>query len=118
MTTRPPESWSNLMTLHVYTWLSHEEGYWSEEAAEICDICYGSENAWLKAIDKLANRFRDVVEACHPYRIDHLPMQSLPDLYCNLFNSALAMINYREIARAFLDDLEESDYFKDRHGVS
>lgn len=37
------------------SFLDDDEEYWSEVAAEICDTCFGSEDAWLNATHKLAN---------------------------------------------------------------
>ena len=111
MIERPPESWSNPMTRCVYTWLGQDEEYWSEVAAEICDSCFRSENAWLKAIDKLASRIKNSFEAYYP------PKQSLPDAYYDLLDTALDMIKYREIARAFLNDLDVINDFKVKHGM-
>lgn len=112
MIKRPPESWSNPMTRCVYTWLGQDEEYWSEVAAEICDLCFRSENAWLKAIDKLASRIKNSFEAYYP------PKQSLSVAYRELLDTALDMVKYHEIARAFLSDHNDQiDYFKARHGT-
>ena len=110
--------WTNYETWCVHLWLDNDEGsqsFWHDAAAEVYDACFGKDNAWSNAIDGLADRLKYEIEAHHPYRGEFLAKPLEADMFCDLLDSALGKVNYREIAKAFLDDLDEAGYFQDRY---
>lgn len=119
MSERGYNGWTNYATWCVHLWLDNDGGlqrFWHETAAECYNTCHGKDNAWDNAINMIAERLKHEIEVFqHPYHGRFLANPLEADMFCDLLDSALSEVNYREIAESFLDDLEESGYIRERY---
>jgi hypothetical protein len=86
--------WANYETWAVKLWLRSSRSsrsYWTEQAREL----HGSHTA----VDQLSDQLKDKL-------IDASPLQE-PSVYADLLNAALSKVDWYELARSYLDQLDE-----------
>lgn len=90
--------WSNYETRNVKMWIDNEEGsyqFWQETAKE-CLNCNEDKDA---AVYDLTERLKGEIEDNQP---------SLNGTYGDLLSAAISEVDFWEIAKAMIDDLEEA----------
>ena len=95
--------WTNYETWVVNLWMDNEEGtydYWREVAQEIHNDLEEPTNGLTKmdeAIYLLSDRLKDYHEENRP---------ELPGVYGDLIGAALSEVNWEEIAKHLLENVE------------
>ena len=94
--------WSNYETWAAALWMDNEEGaqaYWREQAEECMQDAIDADESDIRAAATSA--LEDRIKAEHE---DAMP--ELQGVYADLLGAALGAIDYREIARNLLSDIE------------
>ena len=109
--TKNYNGWSNYETWCVHLWMTNEEGtyrYWREEASRCRKEARSCPNVrdgiWTVEIAEraeLAEQMRDEV-------VDASPIEGA-SLFSDLMNAALSEVDWREVAEAFLEELEPEE---------
>lgn len=99
--------WTNYETWNVKLWLDNDQGtqeYWKERAQESFD------NAVLKEFftrkEQAALDLADVLKIELDDNMEEMGVPALSGFYADLLNAALSEVNWHEIAKSFIDDLE------------
>ena len=101
--------WSNYETWNWKLWIDNDEGSASyyAELAQDCYECADSEYDWETIEQARIRQLADVLQSdSETLAEDWMPNQSGP--FCDLLNSAIGRIDWREIAESLLNDVEES----------
>lgn len=105
MTDTTYNGWTNYETWLVKLWIDNDQGaqeYWQERATEIAEDEISNEHDDVaEAQSQAAYRLARDLEAYH----DEFRPETV-GVYADLLTSALGMVDWDEIARSMLDDLE------------
>lgn len=99
--------WTNYETWNVALWLDNEEGsysYWTEQAQDRWnDAGLMTHHCWTReeaATYTLADQLKDELTEANPLQE--------ASLYCDLLNAALSEVNWSEIARHYIDEVDKT----------
>lgn len=101
--------WTNYETWNVKLWIDNDQGtqeYWKERAQEAFKSatpgeCFTREEQ--AALDLAHTLKQELDNDMH-----EMGVPELPGFYADLLNAALSEVNWQEIARSFIDDLENN----------
>lgn len=103
MSDKEYNGWTNYETWCVALWLDNEQStqeYWKERAAD----CYER-----SGVDKLFTREENATfklcKIMQEETEEHNPMAGIGDMYADMLNASLSMVNWYEIAKHRIDDL-------------
>ena len=109
--------WSNRETWAVKLWLDNEEpscDYWTRRAQEIAEDATAGEYEWETPREMAT---RELAEALENEIVEGNPLNGASplysdrkhyayDLYSDLLSTALGAVDWRDLARAYLEDVE------------
>ena len=96
--------WTNYETWVTKLWIDNDQGsqeYWQERAEEAAQRAIDEHDGEMVAKDEATETRARLLESEHD--------ESVPEtvgVYADLLRHALGMVDWREIARSMLDDLE------------
>lgn len=92
--------WTNYETWVVNLWIDNEQGdqeYWREQAQEALD---GQDGSVEDAVDRLEDQLQD-------WFLEARGECKTPGVFGDLLQSALSEVNWRELARHYVDAAKE-----------
>ena len=110
-TTKRHNGWANYETWAVALWIGNEQGsydYWREATQEAWEEEDGTDDRASAAAFRLANRLKEEIEVAAQEWADGDGARPRPAcLYNDLLSAALSEVDWVEIARNWIDDIDE-----------
>jgi len=97
--------WTNYETWLVNLWMDNEQGsqeFFREQAQKIYGFATADPGGWFTREETARFRFADWLKAFHE---ENRP--ELPGVYGDLLGGALSSVNWNEIARHYIEAIEE-----------
>lgn len=97
--------WTNYETWVVKLWIDNEQGsqeYWQERAESLAADTDTDDDLETRK-DAAASALADELESAHDEA-----MPEVTGVFADLMGRALGMVNWHEIARAIIDDLDDA----------
>jgi len=107
MSDREYNGWANYETWLVNLWMDNEQGsqeFFREQAREIYDAAKPKPNPGFTQAQLARIRFADWLKEYHE---ENRPEMPTCGLYYDLLSGALSEVNWNEIARHYIEAIEE-----------
>jgi hypothetical protein len=100
--------WTNYETWLVKLWMDNDQGsdeYWRERAQEAWNDATPGSYEWQTREEEAVSALADEIKEQHEESVESC---GVTGVLSDLLNAALSEVNWREIARAYLDEVDKA----------